>query len=106
MSRRSEQERASSADGGLRLTLYVAGNAPNSMMARANLERALASIENHTLTLIDVFERPELALDDQVYVTPMLIRDGPPPRIRLVGNLSDPNALLQILHGHVGGPGT
>lgn len=106
MSRRSEQKRAGPTDGGLQLTLYVAGNAPNSVMARANLERALASFEDHTLTLIDVFEHPDGALADQVYVTPMLIRDSPLPRIRLVGNLSDPNTLLQVLKGHTGGRGT
>lgn len=83
----------------VRLCLYVAAGAPNSTAARANLAAALESSGNEhvAVTIVDVFESPELALADQVYVTPMLIRVSPPPRLRIIGTLRDHAAILQLL---------
>jgi circadian clock protein KaiB len=92
----------------VRLCLYVAAGAPNSMAARANLSAALeASGREHvTVAIVDVFERPDLAVEDQVYVTPMLIRVSPLPRCRIIGNLSDRTAVLQLLQVEASGSKT
>lgn len=83
----------------LDLCLYVAAGAPNSMAARANLSAALAElgVEAESVTVIDIFEEPERALADRVYMTPMVVRRAPAPTCRIVGNLSDRAALLHFL---------
>jgi circadian clock protein KaiB len=83
----------------LRLRLYVAGNAPNSLLARQNLKSLLAALDGKDakLSIIDVFEHPDLVREDQVYVTPMLIRLLPLPECRIIGNLANHEAVLQLL---------
>jgi circadian clock protein KaiB len=81
------------------MRLYVAGGAPNSVAARANLEaicqRHLKG--NYQLEIVDVFEQPLRALADGVIVTPSLIKLSPLPAARVVGNLSDQSKVLLAL---------
>ena len=72
------------------LRLYVAGDAPNSARARANLRRLLAEVDpsRYELEIIDCLEQPLRALDDGVLVTPTLIRVQPEPPQVVVGTLS------------------
>lgn len=72
------------------LRLYVAGDAPNSSRARANLRRLLAELdpETYRLEVIDCLVEPLRALNDGVLVTPTLIRLEPPPTRTVVGSLS------------------
>jgi circadian clock protein KaiB len=81
------------------MRLYVAGGAPNSVAARANLEvicqRHLKG--NYQLEIVDVFEQPLRALADGVIVTPSLIKLAPLPAARVVGNLSDTSKVLLAL---------
>ncbi|OPZ86409.1 MAG: Circadian clock protein KaiB [bacterium ADurb.Bin429] len=75
----------------LRLRLYVAGSAPNSARARENLAalcRGLAP-ERLDLEVVDVLREPMRALEDRVFVTPLLCKLAPPPEARVVGDLSD-----------------
>ncbi len=80
----------------LSLRLYVAGESPNSALAKANLNAALAHLPKSELTLevIDVLCHPERGLADGVLVTPTLIRLVPTPEQRVIGNLRDRSALL------------
>jgi circadian clock protein KaiB len=72
------------------LRLYVAGDAPNSARARANLRRILSDVDpsRYTLEVIDCLAEPLRALEDGVLVTPTLVRVGPPPPQTVVGTLS------------------
>jgi circadian clock protein KaiB len=72
------------------LRLYVAGDAPNSARARANLRRLLADVDpaRYRLEVIDCLEEPMRALGDGVLVTPTLMRVDPPPPQVVVGTLS------------------
>ena len=84
---------------GLRLRLYVAGNAPNSIRAIANVK---AICENHfasahQLEIIDMIEYPRQALADGIIVTPTLLKLLPLPVQRVIGNLSDTNQVLLTL---------
>ncbi len=83
----------------LRLRLYVAGDAPNSVAALANLRAALAEIpaDRLELEIIDVVQEPERGLADDVIMTPMLIRHGTHPERRVLGNLSAAGALRGVL---------
>lgn len=83
----------------VRLRLYVAGRLLNSVRAKENLrqlcERHLISLDD--LEVVDVLSEPRRAVADEVLVTPTLIRLVPAPRIRLIGDLSDPATVLAAL---------
>ena len=72
------------------LRLYVAGDAPNSTLARSNLRRMLEGVhqDHYALEIIDCLDEPMRALNDGVLVTPTLVRVEPPPTRTIVGSLS------------------
>jgi circadian clock protein KaiB len=79
--------------------LYIAGQAPNSVQASANLGalcRAHLS-EGHEIELVDVFREPRRALADGIFMTPTLVRLAPAPVRRIVGTLSQTEAVLLAL---------
>lgn len=82
-----------------RVRLYVAGSAPNSIAAVANLRAAVAACPDAhvTIEIIDVLITPERALLDGIFVTPMLVRAEPPPERRVLGRLQDRAMLLAAL---------
>jgi circadian clock protein KaiB len=83
----------------LRLRLYVAGNAPNSLRAIANAkalcEEHFAS--RHELEIVDLLKHPKRALADGIIVTPTLLKLFPLPAQRVIGNLNDTSQVLQTL---------
>lgn len=83
----------------LQLRLYIAGRAPNSLKAVANIkaigDRHFPS--NHDLEIVDLLKHPERALADGVIVTPTLVRLLPLPIQKVVGNLSDTNQVVLAL---------
>jgi circadian clock protein KaiB len=83
----------------LRLRLYVAGDAPNSIVAVAHLRAVIAECANGRadLEIIDILRDPERGLRDGVFVTPMLVKVAPPPERRVLGSLSDRRFLLAVL---------
>lgn len=88
------------------MRLYIAGGAPNSVKAIANLQ---AICEQHLknsyrLELIDVCEYPQRALDDGVLVTPSLTKVSPGPAASIIGNLSDTGSVLAALGVRAGTP--
>lgn len=84
--------------GLLHLRLYVAGDAPNSVAAIANLGSLLAETAAKTeLEIIDLLVDPTRGLRDSVLVTPTLLRVSPPPVRRVLGNLRDRAALMRAL---------
>ena len=83
----------------LSLRLYVAGGAPNSIQAVANLKALCAThlpgpLE---LELVDVFREPKRALADGVFMTPTLMRIAPAPTVRIVGTLRQAQPVLDAL---------
>lgn len=85
----------------LRLRLYVAGGAPNSLRAIANATAVCGEhfAAEHELEIVDMMETPDRALADGIIVTPTLLRLSPPPIRRVIGDLSDTKRLLQSLGG-------
>ncbi|HET7490088.1 MAG TPA: circadian clock KaiB family protein [Acidimicrobiales bacterium] len=73
------------------LRLYVAGVNPSSQRAVANLtsicEELLAG--RYTLEVIDLYQQPDRAIEEDIVVAPTLVRVRPEPVTRLVGDLSD-----------------
>jgi len=78
------------------LKLYVAGQSPRSVSAIANIKRIC---EEHLqgryeLEVIDLYQQPQLALDEQIIAVPTLIRKLPPPLRRIIGDLSNTERVL------------
>ena len=86
---------------GLQLRLYVAGDAPNSLRAIANIRAICAEhfASGHELEIVDLLEHPRRGMADGIIVTPTLIRLFPLPSQRVIGNLSDTNQVLLALGG-------
>jgi circadian clock protein KaiB len=87
---------------GLLLRLYVAGNAPNSLRAIANVKAICTEhfASAHELEIVDLLEFPKRALADGIIVTPTLLRLLPAPVQRLIGDLRDTNQVLLTLAGN------
>jgi circadian clock protein KaiB len=84
---------------GLRLRLYIAGNAPNSVRAITNLK---AICDEHFpsgcgLEIVDLLVHPQRALADGIIVTPTLVKLLPLPVQRVIGTLSDTEQVFQAL---------
>lgn len=79
--------------------LYVAGDAGNSALAIANLAAICRTHlpHRHSIEIVDVFLRPDLALAHGVFMTPTLVRVAPGPERRIVGTLSQTAVVLQAL---------
>lgn len=71
--------------------LFVAGETPNSAMARSNLLKFCREHlpDRHEIEIVDVLRDPQRALADGIFMTPMLIRLSPLPALRIIGTLSD-----------------
>jgi circadian clock protein KaiB len=81
------------------MRLYVAGRAPNSVKAIANLEEICRQHlkDGYRLEIVDVCEHPRRALDDGVLVTPSLAKLSPTPGANIIGNLADTRGVLAAL---------
>jgi len=81
------------------MRLYIAGAAPNSVKAIANLQSICGRyLKNaYKLEIIDVCEHPGRALADGVLVTPSLTKILPGPVSNVIGNLSDTSSVLAAL---------
>jgi circadian clock protein KaiB len=78
------------------LRLYVAGTTPQS--TRAILNARKLSEEHfggrYQLEVIDIYQRPALARDEQIVAVPTLVRRFPLPVRKLVGDLSNVERVL------------
>jgi circadian clock protein KaiB len=81
------------------LTLFITGGSPNSVRAINNLkvicEKHLSG--RYELDIIDVYQNPELANQEQIIALPTLIKRSPEPVRRLVGDMSDTAKVLRGL---------
>jgi len=79
--------------------LYVAGGAPNSVRALANLYAICRKHfpESHRIEVIDVLKEPFRALAEAILVTPTLVVLSPAPEQRIIGNLSEEDEVLRAL---------
>jgi len=85
----------------LSLRLYVAGEAPNSAAAIRNLGILFPGGEDAGLSvkieIVDLLKEPLRGLADGVVLSPTLVRLAPPPVRRIVGNLSNHEAVFVAL---------
>lgn len=78
------------------LRLYVAGQTAKSVIALANVKRYCERhlTDGYRLEVIDLLRNPQLAEGDQILAIPTLVRKTPGPVRRIVGDLSDEEAVL------------
>jgi circadian clock protein KaiB len=91
-------ERASTATP-IRFCLFIAGETSRSQRALENLDRIFKTSPEtrFELEVIDVIASPERAEEERILATPTLIKDFPPPRRRVTGDLSDAAKVLSVL---------
>jgi circadian clock protein KaiB len=78
------------------LRLYVAGTTPQSTRAILNIQQIC---EEHLqgayqLEVIDIYQRPQLAKDEQIVAVPTLVKKLPLPLRRVIGSFSDSERVL------------
>lgn len=80
------------------LELFVAGQSPRSVRAVQNVQRLCAQELHGTyrLEVIDLYQQPHLAQDEQIVALPALIKRVPPPVRMVIGDMSD---RLRVLVG-------
>ncbi len=96
---RPRKARSPGATTVILLRLYIAGGAPNSVQAIANLEAICQEFltGGHKLEIVDVLEHPQRAMAEGILVTPSLAKLSPLPATNVVGNLSDKIKVLAAL---------
>ena len=79
--------------------LFVAGSESNSTQASGNLARLCEEHlkGRHQIETVDVLKDAATAQKNNVLVTPTLILIKPPPKVTVLGNLSDTRQVLGAL---------
>jgi circadian clock protein KaiB len=85
--------------GKLVLQLYVSGMSLKSMEAIENIKRLcdeylLGPID---LEIIDLYKKPELAIEQQIVFSPSLIKQLPLPKKILIGTFGDTEKVIKGL---------
>lgn len=96
---RIEKEYGADADGAEAtyvLRLYIAGTTPRSTRAVMNIkeicERNLSS--HYDLEVIDIYQQPGIARDQQILAAPTLIKELPPPLRKFIGDMSNTEKIV------------
>jgi circadian clock protein KaiB len=97
-----KMERSPKAKDPYVLRLYVTGMTPRSTAAFASIKEIC---EKHLqgrydLEVIDIYQQPTLAREEQIIAAPTLVKRLPAPERRLVGNLSEEDRVLAGLGLH------
>lgn len=83
------------------LVLYVSAQSPRSAQALANIRKVVANFapDRVRLTICDLSADPSKGIADAVAFTPTLVKRSPGPRTFILGHLSDPDVLTELLEG-------
>ena len=78
------------------LRLYVAGQTPRSLRAVDNIRRICERELNnrYTLEVIDLYQQPQLAGQENLVALPALIKRLPDPLRMVVGDMSNTDRVL------------
>lgn len=93
----------------LRLKFYVAGDGVFTRNAITNLNNLVSGLNQNADTallteaeVIDVTQAPSVALELGIFTTPTLIVSSRAKKIRFVGDLSDPQKIIEVLESDWG----
>jgi len=81
------------------LRLYITGTTNRSAIALANLKKICEEYleGQYELEVIDLYQMPGLAKDDQIIAAPTLIKKLPLPFRRIIGDMSNAEKVLMGL---------
>lgn len=87
--------------------LYIAGSSPRSQQAVINVQKLceVLGVGSCNLKIIDVFQQPQVAKDDQIIVVPTLLRKNPKPIRIFIGDMSNHDEILLALGDERDGSG-
>ena len=104
MEKKSPARPASAMEGALEkrghekytLRLYVAGMTPASTAAIMNIRKICDDNlqGRYELAVIDIYQQPVLARDEQILAAPTLIKKLPAPIRRFIGDMSNKERIL------------
>lgn len=72
------------------LQLFITGMSPRSTEAVANVKDICDELlpGNYDLEIVDLYDHPERAREQEIIAAPTLVKLAPPPRRRLIGNMA------------------
>jgi circadian clock protein KaiB len=77
------------------LRLYVSGSSGRSLKAISNLRKICEEyLPDYDLEVIDIYENPSAAREEQIIAAPTLVKQLPKPLRRFVGDLSNTQKVL------------
>jgi circadian clock protein KaiB len=78
------------------LKLYITGMTPRSQQALRNIEKVCREYlaNRFELQVIDIYQQPTLAKDDQIIAVPTLVKKLPAPLRKLIGDLSQEDKII------------
>jgi len=78
------------------LRLYVTGSSVRSLRAVHNLKKLCEEYlsDDYDLEVIDIYENPAAARDEQIVAAPTLVKKLPQPIRKFVGDLSNTQKIL------------
>ena len=84
------------------LRLYITGTSARSTQAVANIRSLCEEYlpNRYELEVVDIYQQPGKAADEQIIAAPTLIKSLPKPPKRLIGNLSDRDKVIVGLNLH------
>ncbi len=82
-----------------KLRLFVAGTTPRSLRAIENLQRICGDrlAGRVDMEIVDIYQQPEFAVQDQIVAAPTLLKLLPLPLRRIIGDLSEEPRVLRGL---------
>ena len=84
------------------LRLYVMNWEPRSAAAIANLKQLCEQhlVGNYKIHIVDLIKTPRRSQEDQILAIPTVVRRFPLPERRVIGTLSDSEAVAAALEMH------
>ena len=78
------------------LRLYVAGLTPHSQRAIKNITAVCQKylVGRYDLQIIDIYQKPILAKEEQIIAVPTLVKHLPKPLRKLIGSMADAEKVL------------
>ena len=78
------------------LRLYTIGQTPNCVVAFNNLKKICEEYlhDQYRIEVIDLMQFPQLAKDDKILAIPTVIKKLPKPIRKIIGDLSNTEAVL------------
>jgi DNA-binding response OmpR family regulator len=87
----------------IELILYISSQSSKSAAAIENIKAVLSDFESSrvTLTICDLSKNPSAGIADSIAFTPTLVKRSPGPRTFILGHLTSPALVLELLKGCV-----